>query len=77
MNPLKLMQLKNSWDKFANNHPKFPMFLKNISGNDVIKKDTIIEINIATAEGRHYSSNLKITEEDLKLLADLKEMSKN
>ena len=74
MNPFKLMKLKSSWDTFANNHPKFPMFLQAVSQGDVIKEDTIIEINITTADGRAFSSNLKINSTDLELIEDIKEL---
>ena len=43
MNPAKLFQLKSSWDRFTAAHPKFPMFLRAVSGSDVIKEGTIIE----------------------------------
>ena len=74
MNPLKLMQLKGSWDKFCANHPKFPMFLNAVSQGNVLQLDTIIEINITTADGRTYASNLKITPEDLELIEDVKDI---
>ena len=76
MNPLKLMQLKGAWERFTANHPKFPMFLNAVSQGNVLQPDTIIEINITTADGRTYASNLKITPEDLELIENVKEIVK-
>ena len=76
MNPAKLFQLKSSWDRFTAAHPKFPLFLRAVSGNDVIKEGTIIEVNITTADGRNYSTNVKLSPEDMQLFADVKETAK-
>lgn len=76
MNPAKLFQLKASWDRFTAAHPKFPLFLRAVSGNDVIKEGTIIEVNITTADGRNFSTNVKLTPEDMQLFADVKETVK-
>lgn len=76
MNPAKLFQLKASWDKFTGNHPKFPMFLKAVSGGNILQADTIIEVNITTADGRNYTTNLKLTPEDLELFNEIKDIAK-
>lgn len=76
MNPAKLFQLKASWDRFTAAHPKFPMFLRAVSGNDVIKEGTVIEVNITTADGRNFSTNVKLTPEDMQLFSDVKEAVK-
>ena len=44
INPMKLMQIKQVWNRFTANHPKFPMFVQAITSNQTIKPDTIIEI---------------------------------
>ena len=41
VNPMGLFQLKSLWDKFRENHPKFPMFLSALQKNG-IKEGTII-----------------------------------
>ena len=73
MNPMKLMQVKAVWDKFSANHPKFPKFLRAV-GNGTIQTGTVIEVSVTTAEGKNYSTNLKIQEEDMELFRELKEM---
>ena len=76
MNPAKLFQLKSSWDRFSVSHPKFPMFLRAVSGNDVIKEGTIIEVNITTDDGKSFSTNVKLTKDDMQLFADVKDAVK-
>lgn len=76
MNPAKLFQLKSSWERFSSSHPKFPMFLRAVSGNDVIKEGTIIEVNITTDDGRNFSTNVKLTPDDMQLFSDVKETLK-
>lgn len=76
INPAMLFRLKSSWERFTATHPKFPLFLQAASKNDVLRENTILEINITTPEGRDISTNLKLTAEDLQLFSDLKEMAK-
>lgn len=76
MNPAKLFQLKASWDRFTSAHPKLPLFLRAVSGRDVLKADTVIEISITTAEGKNFTTNVKLTPEDLELFEDVKETLK-
>ena len=76
MNPAKLFQLKSSWDRFTAARPKLPMFLRAVSGSDVIKEGTIIEVNITTADGRSFSTNVRLTPEDMQLFSDVKDTVK-
>lgn len=76
MNPAKLFQLKSSWERFSSSHPKFPMFLRAVSGSDVIKEGTIIEVNITTDDGRNFSTNVKLTPDDMQLFSDVKDTLK-
>ncbi len=76
INPAMLFRLKSSWERFTATHPKFPLFLQAASKNDVLRENTILEINITTPEGRDISTNLKLTAEDLQLFSDLKEMAR-
>lgn len=73
MNPLKLLQLKTSWDQFKLRHPKFPAFITSVM-NGAITEDAIIEISITAADGRTINSNLKVTAEDIQMVEDLKEL---
>ena len=75
LNQLAMLQkLKSGIDRFRANHPKFPKFLKAVAAEG-IKEDTLIEVNITTPEGKTYCSNLKITQSDLELFKQMKDMT--
>lgn len=69
MNLGNLMQLKNSWATFTQNHPKFPKFLH--AAATAVKEDTLIEIKITTAEGKVIETNLKVKASDIELVKNL------
>lgn len=69
MNLGNLMQLKNSWATFTQNHPKFPQFLQ--AASTAVKEDTLIEIKITTAEGKVIETNLKVKASDIELFKNL------
>lgn len=69
-----LQKLRSSVQTFRNNHPKFPLFLNAVSA-DALKEDTIIEINVTSPDGKHYSSNLKLKSDDIELLEMLRQLN--
>ena len=69
MNLGNLMQLKNSWATFPQNHPKFPKFLQ--AAGTAVKEDTLIEIKITTPEGKVIETNLKVKASDIELVKNL------
>ena len=73
INPMKLLQIRASWEQFKARHPKFPSFLNAVS-KGAVTEGTLIEMTITTADGKQYSSNLKLTSEDMQLVNDVKEM---
>lgn len=76
MNPMELLQIKNSCDTFVKNHPKFPQFL-NAVYNSGLAEGNIIEFSVKTTDGRNLESNLKLTPSDVELLRQLREMIGN
>ena len=72
MNPMKLLQMQEAFNRFKNNHPKFPLFVNAVM-KEGIKEGTVIEITVTTPEGRNYNSNLKVTSDDLELIESLKQ----
>ena len=72
MNPMKLLQMQESFNRFNNNHPKFPLFVNAVM-KEGIKEGTVIEITVTTPEGKNYNSNLKVTADDLELIESLKQ----
>lgn len=73
MNPLDLMKFKGLWDDFTKRHPKFPLFLNAVAQNG-ITEGTILEIQIKRPDGKEFSSNLKVSKEDMELFQKLKDM---
>lgn len=73
---MKLIQLKNLWDRFTANHPKIPMFGRAVIQN-AVQEGTVVEITVNTAEGKNFVTNFKITAEDLELLNEAFETIRN
>lgn len=70
MNIMNLMQLKESWAVFKNNHPKFPMFLKAASER-CLQEGSVVEIRVTSPEGKTLTTNLKLKASDLELFEQL------
>ncbi len=75
MNLMNLMQLKESWSVFKDNHPKFPLFLKAALKNS-LKEGSLVEIHITPPEGKTISTNLKLKASDLELFEQWKDSLK-
>ncbi len=76
MNPAKILKLKGAWDKFTQNHPKFPMFMNAIRSQG-IEEGAVIEIIITSPEGKALSTNIKVSQSDKELFTELVELSKS
>lgn len=73
-NPAMLFQAKNMWERFQNNHPKFPRFLQ-VVGNEYMQEGTVIEISVTKADGENLTSNIKLNKEDMDLISMIKNMA--
>ena len=73
VNPASIFKIKSAWEKFASNHPKFPMFLQAAMASG-IKEDYIIEVKITDPEGKQICTNVKLTESDMELFHTLKDL---
>ncbi|MFR3728352.1 hypothetical protein [Lacrimispora sp.] len=71
MNLMNLMQLKEAWTVFKNNHPKFPLFLHAVS-NSALKEESVVEIHVTSPEGKSLTTNLKLKASDLEFIEQLK-----
>ena len=76
MNPAKILKLKGAWDRFTQNHPKFPMFMNAIRSQG-IEEGAVIEIIITSPEGKALSTNIKVSQSDKELFNELVELSKS
>lgn len=70
-----MLKLGGLWAKFSKNHPKFPQFVKAVQKNG-FKPDTVVDLKITYPDGNAIDTNLKISEEDLKLFEELKKLKK-
>ena len=76
INPMQLLKVKGMWEQFAKRHPKFPAFLRAMS-KGMITEGSVVEVTITTADSRKYSTNLKITAEDMELVDTFKGIVNN
>lgn len=70
-----MMKMRSAWGKFASNHPKFSAFLAEI-GRSGAPEGTVIEIHVEYPDGRHLSSNMRVSESDIELMQSLRELTK-
>ena len=73
MDFFSFMKFKGAWDTFNKNHPKFLPFMQAV-GREAVTDGTIIEVKVTSPEGKEYNTNMKITQSDLDLFAQLKTM---
>ena len=72
MNPMTMMKISGMVKEFQGRHTKvFPFFRDTANSIGI---DSIIEMKITTAEGKVLQTNMKVTQEDLELIAQLKQM---
>ena len=72
MNFQALMQMKTLWQRFTNNHPKFPAFLR--VAQPEIREGSVLSISVKNPEGKVIESNLKVTASDIELIEAFKQM---
>ena len=68
------MKLMGAWNKFRQNHPKFPAFLKAVSDRG-FKENMVFEVIVTEPDGEKIETSIKINAEDLELFSELKAMS--
>ena len=75
MNPAALMKLMSAKNKFTANHPKFVAFLNAVLKNG-IEEGTVIEITLQKPGQEPVTSNLRVTQSDLDLFNELKDLGR-
>ncbi|MCQ2497084.1 MAG: hypothetical protein MJ131_10900 [Lachnospiraceae bacterium] len=73
MNIGAAFKAKGAWEKFAKNHPKFPLFMDAVKRKGV-QEGTLVSVSFTDPDGSKLETNLRITAEDLELLEVLKGM---
>jgi hypothetical protein len=72
MNPMNAIKYLSLLNKFKENHPKLPKFIK--AAGMIADAGTVAEITVTTSAGKKITANVKLTEEDIKLLGEIKEL---
>lgn len=68
-----VMKIKSAWETFSRNHPKFMPFMQAV-GREAIGDGTIIEIKVTSPEGKEFNTNMKLTQSDLDLFSQIKNL---
>jgi len=71
-----MWKIKGIWDKFTANHPKFPHFVNAVKAKG-LPADTVLGLTVTYPDGQTLETNLKIRQEDLELLQELKNIKPN
>ena len=72
VNPMELMKMGERLKRFQEQHPRFPLFLREVDEKAVMP-GTVIEIRATTPEGREYVTNIRLTPDDVESI----QMAKN
>ncbi|MDO4648670.1 MAG: hypothetical protein Q4B26_08460 [Eubacteriales bacterium] len=74
MNPAMLLQMRERLQIFERQHPKVPMFIKDV-GNRAFQEGAVLELKVTDPDGRTYVTNMRVTEEDVKTFSMFKGMN--
>jgi len=72
MNPMNAFKFKSLLERFLVNHPKLSPFFKAAVGT--IGEGTVIEVKVISPDNKTIISNIKINEQDMAILNELKEL---
>lgn len=76
MNPFDIFKMQKAYSEFASAHPQFTQFLTYVCSHPIEVGD-VIAVSIDKGEGKgKVSSNLRVSEKDLELIALLQSMGK-
>jgi len=73
MNISAIWKLKGAWEKFTQNHPKFPLFLEAMQKKG-ITEGTVIGISFTDTQGKTIETNIKVTASDIELYETLRDL---
>lgn len=65
-----MLLLKQSWDTFKRNHPKFPDFLKAVKKRGICEGTEVL-ISVTYPDGQNLKAGLKLKQSDIELLNSL------
>ena len=70
-NPMMLMKIQTLWSEFSQRHPKLPTFFQAVGANGIVE-GSIIEMTVTTPDGKTMKANMKVMQEDLDAIAQLR-----
>lgn len=74
-NPASFMKLMNLQNQFNSTHPKFAAFLEALFAREV-QEGTVIEITVTRPGEDPVTTNMRVQQSDLELMAELKDLTK-
>lgn len=74
INPAQMMQMANAAKTFERNHPKFIAFIKTMLGKGIVE-GTVIELTVTNPGQEPITTNIRVQQSDLDLIAQLQKMS--
>lgn len=75
MNPAALFRMKADLKRFQEEHPKFTTFLHYASQHG-LREGNVVVITVRQPDGTETRSNLRLSEDDVRMLGNLLEMLK-
>ncbi len=75
MNPAAFFRMKSDLKQFQEAHPKFTAFL-HYAFRHGLKEDNVVVVTIRQPDGTETRSNLRLSENDVRMLEDLREILK-
>ena len=73
VNPANIMKLMNAKNQFDSRHPKFSAFFQMLM-SEGIPADSVIEISVKRPGEDAVTANMRVTQEDLDLINEMKSM---
>ena len=70
VNPVNAVKYLGLVNRFKANHPKLPQFIK--AAGSVADVGTVAEITVTTSEGKKIVANIKLNEEDLNIINEIR-----
>lgn len=70
MNPVSAVKYLTLLNRFKANHPKLPQFIK--AAGTIADAGTVTEITVTTSQGKKITASIKLNEEDMKILSEVK-----
>ncbi len=76
MNPMALMKLMQMKNQFTQAHPKFEAFLRMVFSRR-LEEGTVFEITITRPGEAPITSNIRVTQSDIEMFEELKNLRPN